>query len=95
MLVKWIVDYLLAKWLGKDTITALAVDGKGGKAELLERVARWVAASGRNVTQPGKLAMRHPVSASRTDFLSNDCFVRDIENFDSTSVELQDWPSPL
>lgn len=58
---KMAVDYLLAKWLGKDTITALAVDGKGGKAELLEKVARWVAASGRNVTQPGKLAMRHPV----------------------------------
>ncbi|KAH9001179.1 DNA repair protein SNF2 family [Lactarius akahatsu] len=42
----------LTKWLGKDTLTPLAVDGKGGKAELLERVARWVAASGRNVTQP-------------------------------------------
>ncbi|ETW85838.1 hypothetical protein HETIRDRAFT_414818 [Heterobasidion irregulare TC 32-1] len=42
----------LTKWLGKDTIAALAVDGKGGKAELLERVARWVAAGGRNVTQP-------------------------------------------
>lgn len=67
MLVKYIVDYLLAKWLGKDTVTCLAIDGKGGKAELLEKVARWVAASGRNITQPGKLAMRHPVSASRTD----------------------------
>ncbi|EMD38006.1 DNA repair protein SNF2 family [Gelatoporia subvermispora B] len=42
----------LAKWLGKDTISALAIDGKGGKAEMLERVARWVAASGRNVSQP-------------------------------------------
>ncbi|KAI0306483.1 DNA repair protein, SNF2 family [Multifurca ochricompacta] len=42
----------LVKWLGKDTLTPLAVDGKGGKAELLERVARWVAAGGRNVTQP-------------------------------------------
>ncbi|GLB34873.1 putative snf2 family protein [Lyophyllum shimeji] len=42
----------LAKWLGKDAITPLAVDGKGGKAELLEKVARWVAAQGRNVTQP-------------------------------------------
>jgi DNA repair and recombination RAD54-like protein len=52
--------FLLAKWLGKDTITALAVDGKGGKAELLEKVARWVAASGRNVTQPGESAVRHP-----------------------------------
>ncbi|KAI0065411.1 DNA repair protein, SNF2 family [Artomyces pyxidatus] len=42
----------LTKWLGKDAITALAVDGKGSKADLLERVARWVAASGRNVTEP-------------------------------------------
>ncbi|KAJ7509970.1 DNA repair protein, SNF2 family [Mycena galericulata] len=42
----------LVKWLGKDAITALAVDGKGGKADLLEKVARWVAARGRNVTQP-------------------------------------------
>jgi len=90
------VDYLLAKWLGKDTITALAVDGKGGKAELLEKVARWVTASGRNVTQPGKLAMRHPVCHRLTPhILSNDCLIRDIENSDSTFGELQDWPSPL
>jgi DNA repair and recombination protein RAD54 and RAD54-like protein len=45
---------LLVKWLGKDTISALAVDGKGGKGELLEKVARWVAAGGRNVTQPSE-----------------------------------------
>ncbi|KAF8623451.1 hypothetical protein AX15_006237 [Amanita polypyramis BW_CC] len=42
----------LVKWLGKDALTPLAVDGKGGKAELLEKVARWVTARGRNVTQP-------------------------------------------
>ncbi|KAN0076898.1 P-loop containing nucleoside triphosphate hydrolase protein [Tylopilus felleus] len=42
----------LVKWLGKDTICALAIDGKGGKAELLEKVGRWVEARGRNVTQP-------------------------------------------
>ena len=41
------------KWLGKDTVSALAVDGKGGKAELLVKVGRWVEARGRNVTQPG------------------------------------------
>lgn len=41
------------KWLGKDAVTPLAIDGKGGKAELLEKVGRWVAARGRNVTQPG------------------------------------------
>jgi hypothetical protein len=44
----------LVKWLGKDALTPLAVDGKGGKAELLEKVALWVAAHGRNVTQPGE-----------------------------------------
>ncbi|KAJ3869935.1 DNA repair protein, SNF2 family [Lentinula novae-zelandiae] len=42
----------LIKWLGPDAINALAVDGKGGKAELLPKVAQWVAACGRNVTQP-------------------------------------------
>ncbi|KAF9454567.1 hypothetical protein P691DRAFT_312855 [Macrolepiota fuliginosa MF-IS2] len=42
----------LVKWLGKDAITPLAVDGKGGKAELLPKVQRWVSARGRNVTQP-------------------------------------------
>ncbi|KAI0054159.1 DNA repair protein SNF2 family [Auriscalpium vulgare] len=42
----------LTKWLGKDAVTPLAVDGKGTKADLLERVERWVAAGGRNVTQP-------------------------------------------
>ncbi|KAJ7219386.1 DNA repair protein, SNF2 family [Mycena pura] len=42
----------LVKWLGKDALAAMAVDGKGGKADLLEKVARWVAARGRNVTQP-------------------------------------------
>jgi hypothetical protein len=45
--------FISVKWLGKDTLTPLAVDGKGGKAELLEKVARWVVARGRNVTQPG------------------------------------------
>ncbi|KAG6814482.1 hypothetical protein H0H92_000007 [Tricholoma furcatifolium] len=43
----------LVKWLGNDAINALAVDGKGGKSELLEKVSRWVSAMGRNVTQPG------------------------------------------
>ncbi|KAI0664810.1 DNA repair protein SNF2 family [Cubamyces menziesii] len=42
----------LVKWLGKDAISALAIDGKGSKAEMLEKVARWVAACGRNVSQP-------------------------------------------
>lgn len=41
------------KWLGKDAISALSVDGKGTKAELLGKVAQWVTARGRNVTHPG------------------------------------------
>ncbi|KAG8926713.1 DNA-dependent ATPase protein rad54 [Tulasnella sp. 417] len=40
------------KWLGPGTIAALAVDGKGTKQELIEKVRRWVQAKGRNVTQP-------------------------------------------
>ena len=47
----------IVKWLGKDAITALAIDGKGGKAEMLEKLARWVAASGRNVSQPGAFGL--------------------------------------
>lgn len=49
----------LVKWLGPDAISALAIDGKGGKAEMLQRVARWVAASGRNVSQPGTTTPSH------------------------------------
>jgi DNA repair and recombination protein RAD54 and RAD54-like protein len=48
------VNSFTVKWLGKDSISALAIDGKGTKTEMLEKVARWVAASGRNVSQPGK-----------------------------------------
>ncbi len=64
------------KWLGKDTLTPLAVDGKGGKAELLEKVGRWVVARGRNVTQPGtrrRLAYFLELTATS---ISDDCFVR-------------------
>lgn len=41
------------KWLGQEAPGTLAVDGKGSKAELIQKVTRWVAASGRTVTQPG------------------------------------------
>lgn len=88
MLVKWIVDYLLVKWLGKDTVTPLAVDGKGGKAELLEKVARWVAASGRNITLPGKLAMRHPVLVSRTDSPTSLVMIVSYETLRTLTVHL-------
>lgn len=40
------------KWLGKDAVNAFAIDGKGSKGEMLEKVARWVAATGRNIIQP-------------------------------------------
>lgn len=43
------------KWLGQGTVAALAIDGKGTKQELIEKVRRWVQAKGRNVTQPGEL----------------------------------------
>jgi hypothetical protein len=43
-----------AKWLGAEAPGSLAVDGKGGKAELIEKVTRWIAASGRNTSQPGE-----------------------------------------
>lgn len=58
--------YSTVKWLGKDAISALAIDGKGGKAELLEKVGRWVEARGRNVTQPGQsMSLANETSMSR------------------------------
>jgi hypothetical protein len=48
------LDLSPVKWLGKDAIAALAVDGKGTKSELLGKVGQWTAARGRNVTQPGE-----------------------------------------
>lgn len=51
--------------MGKDAIGALAIDGRGGKAEMLEKVARWVAAGGRNVTQPGKVQVAVHVAIIR------------------------------
>ncbi|KAJ9107838.1 hypothetical protein QFC19_002744 [Naganishia cerealis] len=40
------------KWLGVGAVNPLLVDGKGGKAELIPAVRRWVAARGRGVTLP-------------------------------------------
>ncbi|KAF8518861.1 DNA repair protein, SNF2 family [Hysterangium stoloniferum] len=40
----------IPKWLGKDTVPSLALDGKGTKAEMIERVQGWASASGRTVT---------------------------------------------
>ncbi|BEI83046.1 hypothetical protein CcaverHIS002_0309140 [Cutaneotrichosporon cavernicola] len=42
----------LVKWLGPGAVNPLVVDGKGGKAELIPAVRRWVAAHGRNITLP-------------------------------------------
>jgi DNA repair and recombination RAD54-like protein len=44
----------LVKWLGPGAINPMVVDGKGGKAELIPAVRRWVNAHGRNVTLPGE-----------------------------------------
>lgn len=42
----------LVKWLGTGAVSPMVVDGKGGKAELIPAVRRWVQAHGRNVTLP-------------------------------------------
>jgi hypothetical protein len=42
------------KWLGPGAVNPLLVDGKGGKAELIPAVRRWVTARGRSVTLPGR-----------------------------------------
>lgn len=60
------------KWLGKDAISALAVDGKGGKAELLGKVGRWVEARGRNVTQPGLLLFHGALTTYQHVILGHD-----------------------
>jgi DNA repair and recombination RAD54-like protein len=44
----------IVKWLGEGAINPLVVDGKGGKAELIHAVRRWVQATGRSVTLPGE-----------------------------------------
>jgi len=60
--------------LGKDAINVLAVDGKGGKAELLAKVAQWVAARGRSVTQPGEFDVNGLLTIF-DDMHSHDCIV--------------------
>ncbi|KAF8831208.1 hypothetical protein HHX47_DHR1000010 [Lentinula edodes] len=64
------LSHFLVKWLGPDAINALAVDGKGGKAELLPKVAQWVAACGRNVTQP-VMIVSYETLRTLTAYLAN------------------------
>ena len=42
----------LVKWLGKDTVTPFAIDGKATKAELTQQLRQWCIASGRAVVRP-------------------------------------------
>lgn len=42
----------LVKWLGKDTVTPFAVDGKATKEELTSQLRQWAIASGRAVVRP-------------------------------------------
>lgn len=42
----------LVKWLGKDTVTPFAIDGKASKAELTAQLKQWAIASGRSVVRP-------------------------------------------
>ncbi|RDW65876.1 DNA-dependent ATPase RAD54 [Aspergillus mulundensis] len=42
----------LGKWLGKDTITPFAVDGKASKTELTSQLKQWAISSGRSIVRP-------------------------------------------
>jgi len=86
---------LLVKWLGPDAISALAIDGKGGKAEMLERVARWVAAGGRNVSQPGTNTHFTHVHSKPTFAYSDDRVLRDAPHLDGPPQQLQDRTAAL
>ena len=63
------------KWLGPGAINPLVVDGKGGKAELIPAVRRWVNAHGRNVTLPGRWYQLCVTTTNTVD--SDDRLVRD------------------
>lgn len=60
--LKYVLICFLDKWLGKDTVPCLTLDGKGTKAEIVERVQRWALATGRNVTLPGKPISPYEIS---------------------------------
>jgi len=52
------------KWLGVGAVNPLLVDGKGGRAELIPAIRRWVAAKGRGVTLPGECNVVRDIVAS-------------------------------
>ncbi|KAH7105326.1 SNF2 family domain-containing protein [Auriculariales sp. MPI-PUGE-AT-0066] len=58
------------KWLGKDSVPCLAVDGKASKADLIKSVERWVAASGRNITLP-VMIVSYETLRTLTPYLAN------------------------
>ncbi|KIY72032.1 hypothetical protein CYLTODRAFT_434892 [Cylindrobasidium torrendii FP15055 ss-10] len=59
-----------SKWLGKDAINALAVDGKGTKADLIVKVQQWVNAQGRAVSQP-VMIVSYETLRTLTPYLAN------------------------
>ncbi|KAI5817976.1 putative dsDNA-dependent ATPase Rad54 [Pyronema omphalodes] len=42
----------LVKWLGKDTVTPFAIDGKASKEELISQIRQWAIAAGRSIVRP-------------------------------------------
>ena len=60
------------KWLGKDMLGCLSIDGKGTRDQMAANVARWISASGRNITQPGKRRLYQRLILSNISFQSHD-----------------------
>lgn len=61
---------------------------------MLEKVARWVASCGRNVSQPGKLNLLY-IWRRILHVLSNDCILRDLAYLVRTSSQLLDRSAAL
>ncbi|KAL5489747.1 RAD54 [Sanghuangporus weigelae] len=60
----------LTKWLGEEAPGCLAVDGKGSKGELIQKVNRWVQARGRSVTQP-VMIVSYETLRTLSEYLAN------------------------
>ena len=76
----------LAKWLGKDAINALAVDGKCSRSELHVKLNLWIQACGRNVTQPGETG--HPRIQSTAYFYFDAVMIVSYETLRTLSEHL-------